>query len=108
MKKALLGFTPFILALALAGAAVAAEVAPAVPETQACRQTAAPLPLAGAAEAPAALELFTPEPLLAGPCPRIGCGGSTMCKQDQDCTAFPGGVCNKFCPSMGCCGYPAL
>jgi hypothetical protein len=58
-------------------------------------------------EAPALAELLTPAPQPAGPCPRIGCVDGGFCKQDRDCTAAPGGVCNLFCPSMGCCSYPA-
>lgn len=50
------------------------------------------------------LELFVPKEAQAGPCPRIGCP-SGFCKQDADCTAAPGGTCNHFCPSMGCCVY---
>jgi uncharacterized membrane protein len=48
--------------------------------------------------------LSAPAPSEAGPCPRIGCP-SGFCKQDSDCTAAPGGTCNHFCPSMGCCVY---
>jgi hypothetical protein len=53
---------------------------------------------------PAISDLFVSKPLEAGPCPRIGCP-SGFCKQDSDCTAAPGGICDHFCPSMGCCVY---
>jgi hypothetical protein len=49
---------------------------------------------------PAVSDLFIPKTLEAGPCPRIGCP-SGFCKQDSDCGV--GGICDKFCPSMGCC-----
>lgn len=50
---------------------------------------------------------FTPMPAEAAICPLIGCVDDQYCRRDRDCTARPGGVCNLFCPTRGCCSYPA-
>ncbi|HEX6901342.1 MAG TPA: hypothetical protein VF789_16575 [Thermoanaerobaculia bacterium] len=50
---------------------------------------------------------FTPTPAEAAICPLIGCVDDNYCRRDRDCTARPGGVCNLFCPTRGCCSYPA-
>jgi hypothetical protein len=98
------------------GLAVAGELAPAAPqapqpalaapvcEVQPPVQTPA---LADAAQAPVAIDLFTPEPQTAAICPLIGCANDQYCRRDRDCTTAPGGVCNLFCPTKGCCAYPA-
>lgn len=61
----------------------------------------------GQATAPTAIELIAPKPQPAAICPLIGCADGDFCRRDRDCTAAPGGVCNLFCPTRGCCSYPA-
>jgi hypothetical protein len=46
-----------------------------------------------------------PAPAEAAICPLIGCVDDDYCRRDRDCDARPGGVCNLFCPTRGCCGY---
>lgn len=50
---------------------------------------------------------FMPQPAEAAICPEIGCVNEEYCRRDRDCTTRPGGVCNLFCPTKGCCSYPA-
>ena len=72
-------------------------------------QAALPAPVCDAqssAPAPAAADLFTPEPQPLAICPEIGCVNDQYCRRDRDCTAAPGGVCHLFCPTQGCCAYP--
>ncbi|HKH49592.1 MAG TPA: hypothetical protein VKM72_33440 [Thermoanaerobaculia bacterium] len=93
--------TSVLLALGLllaAGMAFAGDPAPAVSQAPVCdAQALAPVP--------APLDLFTPEaqPMV---CPLIGCVNDQYCRRDRDCTTAPGGVCNLFCPTKGCCAYP--
>lgn len=90
------------------GLAFAADPAPALPQAPVC-DAQAPAPtfaVQNAAQAPAALDLFTPEALPAAICPKIGCVNDQYCRRNSDCTAAPGGVCNLFCPTQGCCAYP--
>ncbi|HYO14746.1 MAG TPA: hypothetical protein VE685_16255 [Thermoanaerobaculia bacterium] len=52
--------------------------------------------------------LIAPQPAVeAAICPEIGCVNDQYCRRDRDCTAAPGGVCNLFCATRGCCSYPA-
>jgi hypothetical protein len=52
--------------------------------------------------------LIVPQPAAeAAICPEIGCVNDQYCRRDRDCTAAPGGVCNLFCATRGCCSYPA-
>jgi len=103
--------TSVLLALGLllaTGMAFAGDPAPAVSQAPVCdAQALAPaLAVADAAQAaPAPLDLFTPEaqPMV---CPLIGCVNDQYCRRDRDCTTAPGGVCNLFCPTKGCCAYP--
>jgi hypothetical protein len=101
MKKALRYSVPLVLGLLLgAGMAVAADLAPQSPQP-----TVAAAP-ACETQAPAIADLFTPEPQPEAICPLIGCVNDEYCRRDRDCTAAPGGVCNLFCPTRGCCSYP--
>lgn len=54
----------------------------------------------------AAADRFAPVPRPAAICPLIGCVNDEYCRRDRDCTTAPGGVCNLFCPTKGCCSYP--
>jgi hypothetical protein len=105
MKKALLHSIPLILAwmlcagLALAADSNAAVPAPAVKPAPVCAaQETAPEPV---------VQLFVPQPQPAAICPLIGCANDEFCRRDRDCVAAPGGVCNLFCPTRGCCSYPS-
>ena len=98
------------------GLAVAGELAPVAPQASqptlaapACEaQSPVQEPgLADAAQAPVELDLFTPKPQPAAICPLIGCVNDQYCRRDRDCTTAPGGVCRLFCPTQGCCVYPA-
>jgi hypothetical protein len=104
MKKALLCCVPLVLAwflctgMAAAGDLTAAVPTPAVATPPVCEvqiQAAQP-----------AVELFAPQPQPAAICPLLGCVNDDYCRRDRDCTAAPGGVCNLFCPTQGCCAYP--
>lgn len=55
------------------------------------------LPLTGNTTAEAAPQI----------CPLIGCANDEYCRRDRDCNTAPNGVCNLFCPTRGCCSYPA-
>jgi hypothetical protein len=116
MKQTLRIFVPMILGCVLgAGMAIAADaklasppaprpavVAPAVGETPVA------VPGLTAVATPAVeIGLFTPVPQPAAICPLIGCVNDDYCRRDRDCTAAPGGVCNLFCPTLGCCSYPS-
>jgi hypothetical protein len=57
--------------------------------------------------APEAAGLFAPALQQAAICPLIGCVNDEYCRRDRDCTSAPGGVCDLFCPTQGCCAYPA-
>jgi hypothetical protein len=107
MKKTLLCSGLLLLGLMLgAGMAVAAPV-PGVPEAPLCAvQAPSPLPAVVAVQAPT-VDLFLPASQPAAICPLIGCVNDQYCRRDRDCTAAPGGVCNLFCPTQGCCSYPA-
>jgi hypothetical protein len=109
MKKALRCSVPLLLALVLGtGMAIAGDLAPAVAAAPVCATSSpAPVPAVATAEAPAALALFTPEAQTAAICPLIGCANDEYCRRDRDCTTAAGGVCNLFCPTKGCCSYPA-
>ena len=100
MKKALRDSVLVILALVLCtGAAVAGDLAPAL--------VIAPAPaMTPTAPAPLELDLFAPAPQAVAICPKIGCVNDQYCRRDSNCTAAPGGVCNLFCPTQGCCSYP--
>jgi len=101
MKKALRNSILMILALVLCtGAAVAGDLAPATPQDPAPAMTSAVQP-------PLELDLFTPAPQAVAICPKIGCVNDQYCRRDSNCTAAPGGVCNLFCPTQGCCSYPS-
>lgn len=54
----------------------------------------------------AAADWFAPAPEPAAICPLIGCANDEYCRRDRDCATAPGGVCNLFCPTRGCCSYP--
>ena len=107
MKKTLLGSVLLLLGLMIgAGMAVAAPV-PGMPGAPHCAVEApSPVPAVAAVQAPA-VDLFPPAPQPAAICPLIGCANDQYCRRDRDCTAAPGGVCNLFCPTQGCCSYPA-
>lgn len=98
-----------ILGLVLATNAFAGDLAPAALPAPLCdAQAQAPAPallVTDAAQTPAVPDLFTPEPLPLV-CPLIGCVNDQYCRRDRDCTTAPGGVCNLFCPTQGCCAYP--
>lgn len=81
--------------------AVAGEAVALVPsaEPAVCPADSPVDAVAGDAGKTEPLGLFLPEPIAAGSCPRIGCEAG-YCRQDSDCT---GGICYKFCPSLGCC-----
>ena len=101
MKKILLGSLLLIFGLVLgAGMAAAGDLPVVAPvcETQLSAPAAAP--------APTVADLFAPEPQPAAICPLIGCVNDEYCRRDRDCTTAPGGVCNLFCPTRGCCSYP--
>jgi hypothetical protein len=106
MKKALLYIVPLVLAWMLgAGMAAASDLivampTPAVTAPPVCEAQGQP------AEA-AAVELFAAQPQPAAICPLIGCVDDDSCRRDRDCVAAPGGVCNLFCPTRGCCAYPS-
>jgi hypothetical protein len=114
MKKALLWSALLVLGLVLgAGVAVAGDLAPSAPQAQPavveaplCQaQSSVPVPaMADAPQAPAT-DLFLPEPQPAAICPKIGCVNDEYCRRDRDCTTAPGGHCNLFCPTQGCCAY---
>jgi hypothetical protein len=96
-----------VLGLVLATGAFAGDLAPVALPAPVCDapSTASALLVADAAQPPAAPDLFTPEPLPLV-CPLIGCANDQYCRRDRDCTTAPGGVCNLFCPTRGCCAYP--
>jgi hypothetical protein len=102
MKKTLLGSILLVLALVL-GAGLAAAQTPA----PACQAAA---PSLEAIQAPAAVPvpagLFAPQAEEKAICPLIGCVNDEYCRRDRDCSRLPGGVCNLFCPTQGCCSYP--
>jgi hypothetical protein len=101
MKKALRYSLPLVLGLMLgAGMAAAGDLAPQAP------QPAVAVAPACEAQAPTVDDLFTPEPQVVAICPEIGCVNDQYCRRDRDCTTAPGGVCNLFCPTRGCCSYP--
>ena len=101
MKKTLLGSVLLILGLVLgAGMAAAGDLPVAAPVCAA--EISAPAP----APAPAVNDVLAPAPQPAAICPLIGCVNDQYCRRDRDCTAAPGGVCNLFCPTQGCCSYP--
>jgi hypothetical protein len=105
MKKALLYSLPLVLAWFLgAGMAAAVDLNVAVPTPAV---TAPPVCATQGQAAEAAVELFAPQPKTAAICPLIGCVDDDSCRRDRDCTAAPGGVCNLFCPTRGCCAYPS-
>jgi len=102
MKKTLLCSILLIFGLVLgAGMAAAGDLPVAAPVCKA--QLSTPVPTA---PAPAAADLFAPAPRPAAICPLIGCANDQYCRRDRDCTTAPGGVCNLFCPTQGCCSYP--
>ncbi|HEV8581097.1 MAG TPA: hypothetical protein VGX68_18680 [Thermoanaerobaculia bacterium] len=116
MKKSLRYLVPLILGWVLCtGAAFAGGAELAFPSaTQSAIESAAVMEALSSTQAKAAeatpmldLELFTPAPQPAAICPRIGCVNEEYCRRDRDCTARPGGVCNLFCPTLGCCSYPS-
>src|SRR5262245_37984943 len=104
MKKTLQGSILVLLTLIL-GAGMAAAAVPSLPSpvAPAC---AAPVAAIAVPQAPTTVDLFAPEPQPAAICPLIGCVNDQYCRRDRDCTAAPGGVCNLFCPTRGCCSYP--
>ena len=102
MKKTLQGSALLLLTLML-GTGLAAAAVPSLPSSV----CAAPVAAVTAPQAPPTVDLFAPEPQSAAICPLIGCANDEYCRRDRDCTAAPGGVCNLFCPTKGCCSYPA-
>jgi hypothetical protein len=104
MKKALRNSILLVFAFVLGtGMAVAGDLALVTPQAPVLMT-----PVSGAeALAPLALELFTPEPQAVAICPLLGCVNDQYCRRDRDCTTAPGGVCNLFCPTRGCCSYPS-
>lgn len=99
MKKALLGLFLLVLALIFSAGLVSAE-------TPAPVCTAVSPLVATAPQAPVTTDLFTPQAETKAICPLIGCVNDQYCRRDRDCTTAPGGVCNLFCPTQGCCSYP--
>jgi hypothetical protein len=113
MKKTLRYFVPLILGWVLGtGMAIAGEPKLALPPApQPAVVTAAVCETPSSAPGTTAAvetDLFTPEPQPMAICPLIGCVDGESCRRDRDCTAAPGGVCNLFCPTRGCCSYPSL
>jgi hypothetical protein len=118
-RKALRCAVPLVLALALGtGLAAAGDPAPvaakaprlalpAAPVCEAPSQAPQPAVADAATQAPIAIDLFAPQPQPKAICPLIGCVNDQYCRRDRDCTAAPGGVCKLFCPTQGCCSYPA-
>jgi hypothetical protein len=118
MKKALFWSALLVLGLVLgAGVAVAGDLAASAPQAQPpatkmlveaplCQaQASVPAPaVADTPQAPAT-NLFLPQPAPAAICPLIGCVDDEYCRRDRDCTRFPNGRCNLFCPTRGCCAY---
>jgi hypothetical protein len=101
MKKTLRCSVLLVLTLVLgAGMAAAGDLPAAAPVCEA--EILAP----AAAPAPAVTDLFAPAPEPVAICPLIGCVNDQYCRRDRDCTTAPGGVCNLFCPTQGCCSYP--
>lgn len=111
MKKTLRYFVPLIFGWML-GTGMALAVDPQLalqPAPQPAIVAAAapgPLLMTPAAKPAAESDLFTPKPQPAAICPLLGCVNDQYCRRDRDCTAAPGGVCNLFCPTQGCCAYP--
>ena len=102
MKKALRDSVLVILGLVLCtGMAVAGDLAPVTPQASALVMTPA------VQTSPELFDLFAPTPQAVAICPEIGCVNDQYCRRDRDCTAAPGGVCNLFCPTQGCCTYPS-
>lgn len=107
MKKTLLGSVLLLLGLMLGAAMAGAAPVPGVPGAPRCAvQEPSPVPAVVAVQAPA-VDLFLPTPQPAAICPKIGCVNDEYCRRDRDCTTAPGGICNLFCPTQGCCSYPA-
>lgn len=101
MKNVVRNSVLSILGLALwAGVAVAGDPAPVLPP-----QDSVPA-MTSAVQTPLELDLFTPAPQAVAICPKIGCVNEEYCRRDRDCTTAPGGFCNLFCPTQGCCSYP--
>ena len=101
MKKTLLCSILLTFGLVLgAGMAAAGDLPVAAPVCE------AEIVVPAAAPAPAVASLFAPEPQTEAICPLIGCVNDQYCRRDRDCTTAPGGVCNLFCPTQGCCSYP--
>ena len=102
MKKALRNSVLMILGLVLCtGLAAAGDLAPATP------QVSAPAMTPAVQASPELFDLFVPAPQAVAICPKIGCVNDQYCRRDSNCTAAPGGVCNLFCPTQGCCTYPS-
>ena len=74
---------------------VAAVEAPALCDGQA----------AGTTGAPALADLFVPKPLPMDPPVCLPKCVTTQCSHNSECTAQPGGHCEKACPHVGCCVY---
>jgi hypothetical protein len=109
MKKTLRPAVLMILTLVLgAVAASALDLAPVCKAPAPTVATAQPAPVPAVAEStqPPAIGLFMPDPKPAAICPLIGCVNDQYCRRDRDCTAAPGGACDLFCPTRGCCVYP--
>ncbi len=102
MKKTLVSSVLLILGLVLSVGMVAARDLPATAPV-----CVAELSASASGPAPAVTHLLAPAPQPAAICPLIGCGNDEYCRRDRDCTTAPGGVCNLFCPTRGCCSYPA-
>lgn len=101
MKKALRDSVLVILGVLLCtGLAVAGDLEPATPQAPAPAMTPA------AQASPELFDLFAPAPQTVAICPKIGCVNEQYCRRDRDCTAAPGGFCDLFCPTQGCCAYP--
>ena len=114
MKKALCCAALLLLGMmfgtqtATAADPSSAVPAPAPASKAVCEaQQPAAAPLAAIqAPTPEAAGIFAPAPQPAAICPLIGCANDEYCRRDRDCTSAPGGVCNLFCPTLGCCAYP--
>ena len=109
MKKTLRYFVPLILGWLLGiGTAIAEDSKLASPSAPQPAVAAAACETLSPAATPAMeIDLFAAEPQPAAICPLIGCVDGQSCRRDRDCTAAPGGVCNLFCPTRGCCAYPS-
>ena len=107
MKQTLRPVILMLLALVLGTVTASAlDLAPVCKAPEATDAQPAPVPAVAQSAQPPAVGLFMPDPKPAAICPLIGCANDEYCRRDRDCTTAPGGTCNLFCPTKGCCAYP--